>query len=245
MRRRLHRPALVLAATAVAVGGFAAAGALAGIRGVDSLLTTTIGPQPPSTTTPKPDPPPPKPKPPPPPPPAPPPPPPPAPPPPAPTPPPPPPVSPPPPPVVVTPPPPAPPPPPPPAPVKPRHVKKHVAKKPSHRRQAVVAPAPWSRGSGGPPGAVDWIPPSAPYLSGAVLAASTSISADSPQSSHAGLFLLAAGALGLLLLVGSMLPSPAIRPSVVHNVVVVHRIDLALVGGAILVLAGILRLVGG
>jgi len=31
----------------------------------------------------------------------------------------------------------------------------------------------------------------------------------------------------------------------VHNVVVVHRIDLALVGGAILALAGILRLVGG
>jgi hypothetical protein len=244
MRRSLRRPAVVLATAAVAAGGFAAAGALAGVRGIDSILTTTIGPQPPSTTTPKPDPPPPKPKPPPPPPaPKPPPPPPPAP-------PPPPPVSPPPPPVVVTPPP-APPPPPPPAPVKPRHVKKHVAKKPRHRRPALVAPAPRSRGSGGPPGAVDWIPPSTPYLSGAVLAASTSISAPAsipvakPQSSHAGLFLLAAGGLGLLLLVGSMLPSPAIRPSVVHNVVVVHRIDLALVGGAILVLAGILRLVGG
>lgn len=112
-----------------------------------------------------------------------------------------------------------------------------------HRR-VVVAPVPWSRGSGGPPGAVDWIPPSTPYLSGAVLAASTSISAAKP-SSHAGLFLLVAGGLGLLLLVGSMIPSPAIRPSIVHNVVVVHRIDLALVGGAILVLAGILRLVGG
>jgi hypothetical protein len=124
-------------------------------------------------------------------------------------------------------------------------VKKHVAK-PRHRRQAVVAPAPWSRGSGGPPRAADWIPPSEPYLTGAVLAASTSVSADRPQSSsHAGLFLLVAGALGLFLLVGSMLPSPAIRPSIVHNVVVLHRIDLALVGGAILVLAGILRLVGG
>jgi hypothetical protein len=123
-------------------------------------------------------------------------------------------------------------------------VKKHTVKR--HRRPAVVAPAPWSRGSGGPPGAVDWIPPSTPYLSGAVLAASTSIPAIKPQpSSHAGLFLLVAGGLGLFLLVGSMLPSPAIRPSIVHNVVVVHRIDLALVGGAILVLAGILRLVGG
>jgi hypothetical protein len=124
-------------------------------------------------------------------------------------------------------------------------VKKHAVKR--HRRPAVVAPAPRSRGSGGPPPAVDWMPPSTPYLSGAVLAASTSISATKPQpaSSHAGLFLLVAGGLGLLLLVGSMLPAPAIRPAMVHNVLVVHRIDLALVGGAILVLAGILRLVGG
>ena len=121
-------------------------------------------------------------------------------------------------------------------------MKKHA--KPRHRR-AVVAPTPSSRGSGGPPRAVDWIPPSTPYLSGAVLAASTSISAARPQSSHAGLFLLAACALGLLLLVGSMLPAPAIRPAIVHKVVVLHRIDLALVGGAIVVLAGILRLVGG
>ena len=122
-------------------------------------------------------------------------------------------------------------------------MKKHAAKKPRHRRPA-VAPVPWSRGSGGPPRAADWIPPSTPYLSGAVLAAST-VSAGRPPASHDGLFLLAAGALGLLLLVGSMLPAPAIRPSVVHNVVVLHRIDLALVGGAIVVLVGILRLVGG
>ena len=79
-----------------------------------------------------------------------------------------------------------------------------------------------------------------------VLAASTSpVTAGQPSSSHAGLFLLLAGACGLLLLIGSMLPAPAIRPAVVHNVVVVHRIDLALVGGAIVVLVGILRLVGG
>jgi hypothetical protein len=123
-------------------------------------------------------------------------------------------------------------------------VKKHVAKKPRHRRPAVAVPAPWGRGSGGPPRAADWIPPATPYLSGAVLA-SSAITAQRPPASHAGLFLLAAGALGLLLLLGSMLPSPAIRPSIVHNVVVVHRIDLALVGGAIVVLVGILRLVGG
>jgi hypothetical protein len=140
--------------------------------------------------------------------------------------------------VVVTPP----PPPPPPPPV--RHVKKKHAK-PRHRRQA-VSPVPWSRGSGGPPRAADWIPPSKPYLTGAVLAASTTISAAKPASSHAGLFLLVATGLGLLLLVGSMIPAPAIRrPAIVHNVVVLHRIDLALVGGAIVVLVGILRLLGG
>src|SRR5438445_692162 len=82
--------------------------------------------------------------------------------------------------------------------------------------------------------------PAAPVTIG-VLAASTSLTVGRPSSSHAGLFLLLAGACGLLLLVGSMLPSPAIRPSLVHNVVVVHRIDLALVGGAIVVLVGILR----
>ena len=78
-----------------------------------------------------------------------------------------------------------------------------------------------------------------------VLGASTALPPARPSSSHAGLFLLLAGASGLLLLIGSMLPSPAIRPAVVHNVEVVHRIDLALVGGAIVVLVGILRLVGG
>jgi len=123
-------------------------------------------------------------------------------------------------------------------------VKKHVAKKPRHRRPAVAVPAPWGRGSGGPPRAADWIPPATPYLSNTVLAAST-ITAQRPPASHAGLFLLSAIGLGLLLLVGSMLPAPAIRPAIVHNVVVLHRIDLALVGGAIVVLAGILRLVGG
>ena len=121
---------------------------------------------------------------------------------------------------------------------------KHAKARHRHR-PAVVAPQPWSRGSGGPPAAVDWIPPVTPVSFG-VLAASTSpVTADQPSSSRAGLFLVLAGACGLLLLIGSMLPAPAIRPSVVHNVVVVHRIDLALVGGAIVVLVGILRLVGG
>jgi len=78
-----------------------------------------------------------------------------------------------------------------------------------------------------------------------VLAASTTITTEKPQASHAGLFLLVAAGLGLFLLVGSMLPAPAIRPGIVHNVVVVHRIDLALVGGAIVLLVGILRLLGG
>src|SRR5437588_363297 len=214
MTRRMRRPAAVLAASVVAVGGFAAAGALAGIRGIDSVLTTTTPPQPPPTPPP------------------------------APTPPPPPPPAPPPAPAVVTPPP-APPPPPPPPPAKPRKHVKHTAKaRHRHRDLAVVAPKPWGRGSGGPPTGADWVPPAAPVTNG-VLAASTSLTVGRPSSSHAALFLLLAGACGLLLLVGSMLPSPAIRPSLVHNVVVVHRIDLALVGGAIVVLVGILRVVGG
>src|SRR5918911_201685 len=170
MSRRMRRPAVVVAASVVAVAGFASAGALAGIRGVDSLLTTTIVPQPPppSTTTPKPDPPPPKPKPPPPPPPA-----------------------------------PPPPPPPPPPPAKPRKHVKHAKARHRHR-PAVFAPQPWSRGSGGPPAAVDWIPPVTPVSFG-VLAASTSpVTAEQSSSSHAGLFLVLAGACGLLLLIGSM-----------------------------------------
>ena len=114
-----------------------------------------------------------------------------------------------------------------------------------HRHPAVVAPLPWSRGSGGPPAAVDWIPPVIPVSFGVLAASTSQVTTLRPSSSHAGLFLLFAGACGLLLLIGSMLPAPAIRPAVVHNVVVVHRIDLALVGGAIVVLVGILRLVGG
>jgi len=114
------------------------------------------------------------------------------------------------------------------------------------RHPAVVASLPWDRGSGGPAGNVDWVPPAVPSEQVGVLAASTSLPADRPSSSsHAGLFLLLAGAAGLVLLLGSMLPAPAIRPALVHNVVVVHRIDLALVGGAIVVLVGILRLLGG
>jgi hypothetical protein len=79
-------------------------------------------------------------------------------------------------------------------------------------------------------------------IRGAVLAAAVP---SRPRSSHGGLFLVVAGALGLLLILGSMLPGPALRPSLIHNVVVVHRIDLALVGGSIIALAGILRVFAG
>src|SRR5439155_19345186 len=99
-------------------------------------------------------------------------------------------------PAVVTPPPAPPPPPPPPPPAKPRRHVKHVAKA-RRRHRTVAAPQPWGRGSGGPPTGVDWSPPTAAPVSEGVLAASTSFSADRPSSSHAGLFLVLAGACGL------------------------------------------------
>ena len=117
--------------------------------------------------------------------------------------------------------------------------------KPRHKHVAVAAPQPWGRGPGGPASRIDWVVPEGAFPQAGVLGASALGPVDRPHSSHAGLFLLLAGGAGLLLLVGSMLPAPAIRPAVVHNVVVVHRIDLALVGGAIVVLVGILRVVAG
>jgi hypothetical protein len=56
------------------------------------------------------------------------------------------------------------------------------------------------------------------------------------------LFLVAAMALGFLLLAASALPGHALRPALVHEVVVVHRLDLALVGSAIVVMVGALYL---
>ena len=55
-----------------------------------------------------------------------------------------------------------------------------------------------------------------------------------------GLFLLLAMALGFALVLASMLPGQALRPALVYEVVAVHRFDLALIGGSIVVVVGAL-----
>jgi hypothetical protein len=230
--------AIAAVVAVVALAGLGASAALAG-KSLASILTTTIAPEPaPPTTAPAPDP---APKPPPPPPRhvSPPPPPPPAPvhvsPPPAP---------------VVTPPPAVSPPPapvhvsPPPPPV--THALALKPKpKPRHQRRVLppAKPAPISRASGGPaPPAVDLVFTPAAYYSPAV---ATTVDSDTPGPSRAHLFFLAAVALGLLLVVAASLPGHALRPALVQEVVVVHRIDLALVGVSIVVIVGTLYLLAG
>ncbi|HEX6702441.1 MAG TPA: hypothetical protein VF101_17060 [Gaiellaceae bacterium] len=213
------------------LGGFAAAGAFA-VDGLSFALTTTGG----TPTVPSPDPapkppPPPKHVSPPPPPPAPP---------PAPSPPPPPAYVAPPPPAYVAPPPPAyVAPPPPPAPTRPLIA--HSKPKRRHAAKPHIAlPIPVSRGSGGPARA-DLV-----YFGTPVAMHATHVAAIAPPttdgSSRARLFFLIATALGTLLVIASALPGPALRPAFVHEVVAVHRLDLALVGGAIVVLVSALYL---
>jgi len=70
-----------------------------------------------------------------------------------------------------------------------------------------------------------------------------------PRATTAGsgfrLLLLAAITLGLLLVLAAALPSQVLRPAVVHEVVVVHRLDLAFVGTGIVLLIGTIYLVAG
>lgn len=63
--------------------------------------------------------------------------------------------------------------------------------------------------------------------------------------SRARLFFLAAIALGFMLVLSSALPGRALRPAIVYEVVAVHRLDLALVGSAIVVMVGALYLLTG
>jgi hypothetical protein len=134
-------------------------------------------------------------------------------------------------------------PPPPPAPVRPlavhrrpRHHRRHVAAK--------AAPAPTiphglpprldDRGFASPPlRLVDQTEPVA------------AVAAPAPRSASATVFLLAAAGLGLLLLIASLLPAEALRPAPVYHAVVFHRMNLGLVGSAILLLVVILRLAVG
>src|ERR671923_66463 len=118
---------------------------------------------------------------------------------------------------------------------KPRHV---------HRRVPRPAePVPISRASGGPaPSAVNVVfTPAASYSR----AVATTVATGTPGPSRARLFFLAAVALGLLLVVAAALPGHALRPALVHEVVVVHRIDLVLVGVSIVLIVGTLYLLAG
>ena len=71
------------------------------------------------------------------------------------------------------------------------------------------------------------------------------VSAPASGSSGAGVFLLVAAALGLLLLVASLLPVQALRPAAVYHAVAFHRMNLGLVGGSIVLLVLILKLAAG
>jgi hypothetical protein len=126
-------------------------------------------------------------------------------------------------------------------PPKPKPKKRHrpqVAPKPR-----VTAPIPISRGSGGPARA------------GAIPAAfsTATISFRSParfepastKPMTARLFFLVMVACGFLLVLAAALPSYALRPAIMHEVVVVHRLDFALVGFAIVLLVGALYVLSG
>jgi len=53
------------------------------------------------------------------------------------------------------------------------------------------------------------------------------------------------GALGLLLVLASTLPLDSLRPPIVHEIVMLHRLDLALFGGSLLALVAALYLLTG
>ena len=59
------------------------------------------------------------------------------------------------------------------------------------------------------------------------------------------LLLLTAIALGLLLVLAASLPSQALRPSVVYDVIALHRLDLAAAGIGIVFLVGTIYLLAG
>jgi hypothetical protein len=65
------------------------------------------------------------------------------------------------------------------------------------------------------------------------------------ESWAAQLFFLAMIACGALLVVAAALPGYALRPAHMHEVVAVHRLDLALVGCSIVLIVGALYLLSG
>ena len=124
-------------------------------------------------------------------------------------------------------------------------VVQHKAKR--HRRKIHVAPkaplpVPVSRGEGGPaPAAAQALPVIPVSLHVTRVAAPPQPSAGSISR----LLLLMAIALGFLLVLAASLPSQALRPAVVYDVVALHRIDLAVVGIGIVFLVGTIYLLAG
>jgi hypothetical protein len=119
-----------------------------------------------------------------------------------------------------------------------------VAPKP-HRRHRTVpkhaapAPIPISRGAGGPARLdVGFVATPVSFQA----RYTSALPATSTGASQARLLLLAAIALGFVLVLASTLPGEALRPTFVYEVVAVHRIDLALVGFSIVVMVGALYL---
>jgi hypothetical protein len=121
-----------------------------------------------------------------------------------------------------------------------------VAPKP-HRRHRTVpkhaapapAPAPINRGAGGPARLdVEFVATPVSFQA----RHTSALPATSTGPSQARLLLLAAIALGSVLVLASTLPGEALRPTFVYEVVAVHRIDLALVGFSIVVMVGALYL---
>jgi hypothetical protein len=135
-------------------------------------------------------------------------------------------------------------PPPPPAPQVTTH--KLAAKKAKQHRKAHLLPkapppVPVSRGAGGPAPAADALP--------VIPVALHVIRAGPPPQptarSVSRLLLLTAIALGLLLVLAASLPSPALRPAVVYDVIALHRMDIAAVGIGIVFLVGTIYLLAG
>ena len=101
---------------------------------------------------------------------------------------------------------------------------------------------PVSRGEGGPArsGVVNSLAPVAFHVSQPAATAPSGTS-----SSDAAILLLFVISFGLALLLASVLPGPVLRPALVYEVVAVHRIDFALVGGSIVIVVGALYLITG
>jgi hypothetical protein len=150
----------------------------------------------------------------------------------------------PPPPVVVTPPAPTPPPPTHALVLAPKRKPKPHRRHPKAPEHVAPAPAPISRGAGGPAPpdlGIAFVSPVAFH----VQQVPTLSAPPTTGPSRARLFFLAAIALGFVLVFASALPGRALRPAFVYEVVAVHRLDLVLVGSAIVVLVGALYLLTG